>query len=93
MNDLLIVRKKVCGLHRFMLKTIEELEELRKNEHQNSDAISEKEMKLEYAVLYLSNQILNRRFWTDSTPFDIQILGDEDYCMLDASYFWDRHHR
>lgn len=80
-NDLLLLRKKICGLHRLTLRIIEEIELERQKPNPNQQLIIEKQMKLEYVIVQLYNQIINGTIYTHPTPFQIEILGDEDWCM------------
>ena len=93
MNELLTVRRKICGLHRLMLRILGEIEQLRLNYPATIPQINDKEMELEYAIILLHQQIMNSVFWVENAPYSIEILGDEDYCMVDeVSNCWDRHH-
>lgn len=80
-EDLVLVKKKICGLHRLSMRILEEIRTEREKENPDYNIIIDKQMKLEYVIVQLYNQIINGTFYVQPTPFQIEILGDEDWCM------------
>lgn len=63
------------------MRILEEIRTEREKENPDYNIIIDKQMKLEYVIVQLYNQIINGTFYVQPTPFQIEILGDEDWCM------------
>ena len=77
-----------------MLKVIEDIETYCESGPIDLGVVEVKKMKLEYAINYLHTQIMCGKFYTEPCPFQIDIHGDEDICMLDdpRADLWNNHH-